>query len=93
MSCIIPTLLSLVGVVLATNSQILESGLKIDYLTVPKGCENPVKTYDIVRIDYEGKDQTISLHNNLMMNYLKDTWRTVLICLWCRELRTSSRSE
>ena len=33
-----------------------ESGLKIDFLNEPKGCDNPVKIGDLIIIDYEGRD-------------------------------------
>ena len=31
------------------------TGLKIDYLNEPKGCDNPVKTGDMVIIDFAGR--------------------------------------
>ena len=33
-----------------------ESGLKIDFLNEPKGCDNPVKIGDLIIIDYEGRE-------------------------------------
>merc|ERR1712203_1330055 len=35
-------------------SHVDQSGLKVDFLNDPKGCDNPVKIGDIIIIDYEG---------------------------------------
>lgn len=35
-------------------SHVDQSGLKIDFLNEPKGCDNPVKIGDLIIIDYEG---------------------------------------
>ena len=53
MSCITPLLLSLLVILASTYK--LRSGLEVENLTEPKGCDNPVKAYDVVRIDYEGR--------------------------------------
>ena len=37
-------------------SHIDQSGLKIDFLNEPKGCDNPVKIGDLIIIDYEGRE-------------------------------------
>ena len=37
-------------------SHVDQSGLKIDFLNEPKGCDNPVKIGDLIIIDYEGRE-------------------------------------
>ena len=44
----------------AKDSTVNDSELKIDYLTEPLGCENPVKIGDIVTIGFQGRGGFIS---------------------------------
>ena len=43
---------------IAIDSTIYDSGLEIDFLTEPQGCESPVKEGDIVTIQFEGEINT-----------------------------------
>ena len=51
----------------AKEPQLLDSGLKIDFLTEPKECDNPVKMGDVVTIDYEGLPHIVHFKTNLVL--------------------------
>ena len=67
------TLLCVLALFLFTEAkepQLLDSGLKIDFLTEPKECDNPVKMGDVVTIDYEGlphKPHIVHFKTNLVL--------------------------
>lgn len=76
------TLLCVLALFLFTEAkepQLLDSGLKIDFLTEPKECDNPVKMGDVVTIDYEGLPHIVHFKTNLVL------WR--IFWRWLRDSR------